>query len=548
MKRFAVSSALVALAVVLAWVGCGTDQGLVAPGGDTELGVAGKLVPAGEPVAKLTGLSRAMEVQNLHTERLLAIAGVVGTAIGRGADGQPAVLVLAETPGIRGIPPSLDGVPVVVKVTGKIRALTTPTGRFDRPVPTGVSTGHPDITAGTIACRVKDAEGNVYALSNNHVYADVNNASIGDNVLQPGAIDGGVDPDDAIGMLADFEPIKFAKRRKIPENTIDAAIALSSTANLSTATPEIGGYGTPNSTIVAALLGQQVQKFGRTTELTNGEITGVNTTVDVGYGPGKTARFVKQIIVESEIVFILGGDSGSLLVTDNADLNPVGLLFAGTSDGLLAVANRINLVLDRFNVSVDGEAPPPPTTGSIGGTVTDASGGTAIAGATISLDTGESTTTHDNGSYTIIDVPTGGRSVTASADGFESQTQPATVDEDQITTVNFTLSEAPAAPTLSVYVTTDEDSYVNREKVKITVTVTDGTNPVEGAAVRVEITTANKRLGLAADGNTNIEGVANFTYKVNSGRDGEGTYTVEARASKDGFNSGSDSTTFEVTK
>jgi hypothetical protein len=66
-----------------------------------------------------------------------------------------------------------------------------PTGRFDRPVPIGVSTGHPDITAGTIGARVKDSDGNIYALTNNHVYADENRASIGDKVLQPGAFDGG---------------------------------------------------------------------------------------------------------------------------------------------------------------------------------------------------------------------------------------------------------------------------------------------------------------------------------------------------------------------
>ncbi len=50
-----------------------------------------------------------------------------------------------------------------------------PTSRFNRPVPIGVSTGHPAITAGTIGARVTDGV-NVYALSNNHVYADENTA------------------------------------------------------------------------------------------------------------------------------------------------------------------------------------------------------------------------------------------------------------------------------------------------------------------------------------------------------------------------------------
>ncbi|MFH1884819.1 MAG: Ig-like domain-containing protein [Planctomycetota bacterium] len=300
---------------------------------------------------------RVREVQERNTDRLMAMDGVEGTAVGFNQNDQLAVKVFTAGPGVRGIPQELDGVPVQVVVTGKFYALSANV-RFDRPVPIGVSTGHPDITAGTIACRVKDLAGNVYALSNNHVYANSNEAEIGDDVIQPGTFDGGSLPDDFIGTLFDFEPIVFSR---LARNEIDAAIALSSTSLLGTATPA-GGYGTPSSTDVGAFLGQQVQKFGRTTELTKGEITYVNVTVNVGYGPGKTARFVKQIIVESEETpFIGGGDSGSLLVTDNADLNPVGLLFAGTGDGLLAVANRIDLVLNRFGVTVDSEeaAPPP---------------------------------------------------------------------------------------------------------------------------------------------------------------------------------------------
>ena len=503
-------------------------------------------VPQEETLLELAPTSQfqaVMTIQDRHTDRLLAIFGAVGTATGLTEDGKPAIIVFIKTGALAKsarIPTNIEEVPVIVKITGEIQALSHATERFDQPVPIGVSTGHPDITAGTIACRVTDGT-YVYALSNNHVYAAENDASIGDNVLQPGPFDGGIDPDDAIGTLSDFEPILFGRRFK---NEIDAAIALSSTANLGTATP-VGGYGTPNSTIVGAVLDQQVQKFGRTTELTKGKITGVNATVNVRYSSG-IAKFVKQIIVESGTRFIGGGDSGSLLVTDNADLNPVGLLFAGNSDGTFAIANRIDLVLERFGVTVDGEAPPPPTTGLIGGTVTNASGGTAIAGATISLDTGQSTTTDDNGSYTITDVPTGDRSVTASKGGFESQTKTATVNKSQTTIIDFALNEAPAAPTLSVSVTTNKTSYVNKEQVEITVTVADGTNPVGGAAVHVEITTGNKKFRLLFDGNTN-DGVATFKYKVNSKRDGEGIYKVDATASKDGFESGSESTTFAVT-
>ena len=116
--------------------------------------------------------------------------------------------------------------------------------------------------------------------------------------------------------------------------------------------------------------------------------------------------------------------------------------------------------------------------------------------------------------------------------------------------ISFTVGTPPPPPataTLSVTVTTDKASYVKRENVQITVAVTDGTSPVQGAAVHVVITTANGSK-LAGDGTTDDEGLAKFRYKVNSKRAGVGTYAVDATASKDGFDSGGGSTTFEVTQ
>ena len=309
---------------------------------------------------------RVKQVQERYTNALMAEPGVVGTAIGLGQGAQPVVLVLLEYGGLPGIPEELEGVPVHPVVTGKIYALPKPPGtpggggggslgptdRWPRPVPIGVSTGHPAITAGTISCRVTDGT-NVYALSNNHVYANQNAANIGDNVLQPGTYDGGTDPDDAIGTLADFQWIDFSGG----DNRIDAAIALSSTAELGNATPS-GGYGTPKSTTVAAYLNQKVKKYGRTTGLTTGQVYALNATVDVNYGGGNVARFVEQIIITPGS-FSAGGDSGSLIVADgkgksSADNGkPVGLLFAGST--LYTIANPIGPVLARFGVTVDGQ-------------------------------------------------------------------------------------------------------------------------------------------------------------------------------------------------
>jgi len=301
---------------------------------------------------------RVREAQERNTDWLMAIDGVVGTAIGLGQGAQPVVLVLLEHGGVRDIPEELEGVPVRPLVTGKIYALpkpdsppgldkdkeeeVDPTARFDRPVPIGVSTGHPNITAGTIGCRVGKG-GNVYALSNNHVYADENQASIGDAVIQPVKFDGGSSLADDIGTLNAYIPIDFGRG----DNIVDAAIALSSTANLGNATPS-DGYGVPSTTTVVPKVRERVQKYGRTTGLTKGKIDAINATVDVDYSTG-VARFVGQIII-SPGNFSAGGDSGSLIVTQKGK-NPVGLLFAGSF--FFTVANPIDDVLSAFGVTID---------------------------------------------------------------------------------------------------------------------------------------------------------------------------------------------------
>ena len=370
--RFNVLLGLLSVALVagLAWLSCTGDRSLTAPRNHQ---------PSLSFQGEQQDLGPAFAAKARHTERLLAIPGVVGTAVGLTRDGRPAVKIFTARQ-TAGLPQNLDGVPVVVEMTGEIVALSldrssgalavvTPgTDEYSHPVPIGVSTGNATATSncatGTIAARLFDGT-NYYALSNNHVYALTNTASIGSQVVQPGLIDddcpvGGIfDSDndalatDVIGTLRAFKAISFKRRTT---NVIDAAIALSSIARLTNTTP-VGGYGTPSSTTAPAFVGQAVQKYGRTTLLTTGAVSAVDGTVLVSYGSGKTAQFVHQIFVTSGGQFIGAGDSGSLLVNADAGLNPnpVGLLFAGNSSGTMAVANPIDAVLAYFS-SVVGAA------------------------------------------------------------------------------------------------------------------------------------------------------------------------------------------------
>ena len=466
---------------------------------------------AGGPPDGPPGLARAIAAQEGHTEALLAKAGVVGTGVGLTAGGKPAVVIFTESAGVAGLPRSLDGIPVRVKVTGKVFAAHHqpghcggPPGSWDPATcnggggntapaaddksvntlvdtnvtitltgsdadgcgatfaftitqsPTGGSLGgigavscdggsldadvtyDPDPTTtddsftftigdgtetsnpatvsitisdgsvppanigtssgtellyqtsggifcsgGTLGARLVDDKGtpttaddDYYALSNAHVYAQEGSdtveivggvvvpkpASTSDRILQPGRIDlspgcGTADEinDAVIGTLANWVAISFSS-----DNTVDAAIAATTTSDVGTATPA-GGYGEPKSTTLsaAAALGQNVQKYGRTSSYTTGTITVINVTVNVGYDNG-VATFVDQIFIEGDKgSFLKSGDSGSLLVINGGgdDRKPVGLLFASSKmgNGKFAWANEIGNVLTAFGVAIDGE-------------------------------------------------------------------------------------------------------------------------------------------------------------------------------------------------
>ena len=170
--------------------------------------------------------------------------------------------------------------------------------------------------------------------------------------MQPGLYDTkcAYSATNVLGTLSAFSPVSFSASAS---NVVDAAIGATTTADLGNSTPA-GGYGTPSSATQDASVGLAVQKFGRTSSLTTGTVTAVNGIVDVSYEAG-TARFVNQVIVQSSKAFLKAGDSGSLLVTNNAAANPVGLMFAADSSGKYAIANPIGPVLSQLGVTIDGK-------------------------------------------------------------------------------------------------------------------------------------------------------------------------------------------------
>lgn len=403
--------------------------------------------------ARGPNIDGAIAVQDRHTPGLLRIGGVVGSGVGLDASGQPVIRVYVASPSVVGVPAALEGVPVETVVTGQIVAQCRQS-ECPRPVPIGVSTGHPDITAGTLGARVTNGT-NVFALSNNHVYADQNDASIGDSALQPGAYDGGTDPADKIGALHDFEPINFSGGN----NQLDAAIAITSTSMVGTSTlPD--GYGTPSSSHISCnsncgnLLNLNVQKYGRTTGLTAGTINEVNVTVNVCYEGfaifcTKLATFVDQITIldndgkDNSNSFSAGGDSGSLIVSQSGN-QPVGLLFAGSS--ARTIANRIDLVLNRFGVTVDdsGAGDPPPT-----------STHTPTPTATDTPSDAEPTSTF---TPTATSTPSSGISLSVVAYKVRGL-QKADLSWSGATSTNVDIYRANGTGSLSLLVTTENDGF-----------------------------------------------------------------------------------------
>jgi hypothetical protein len=223
-------------------------------------------------------------------------------------------------------------------------------GERVRPAMGGYSVGHYKVTAGTIATGVFDQvpypgiPSKYYILSNNHVLANSNDAYIGDPILQPGSVDGGVYPDDQIGKLSRWITINFEGKK----NLVDAAIAETEFHDINREVywnGYIKGYSEDEKTpwYPNLKIGEIVIKTGRTTNYTSGKLSAFNATVNVNYGGGKMATFVRQIFTTN---LSAGGDSGSI-VTDYNN-NAVGLLFAGSTQ--VTILNPIFYVRNLLKI------------------------------------------------------------------------------------------------------------------------------------------------------------------------------------------------------
>jgi hypothetical protein len=197
--------------------------------------------------------------------------------------------------------------------------------------------------SGTLGALVSDRT-TLFILSNNHVLARSNQAADGEAVSQPGLIDNGCQAGNIVANVTAYP--------RIGNSNVDAAIAALIAGQMDESGTIMDIGGAPSATTTAPALSLAVQKSGRTTGHTTGSIGSVNTNVSVQYqqncGSGKkfVVTYTNQFVVNSGS-FSAGGDSGSLILTNDGTRRPVGLLFAGSS--ATTIANPINEVLARVS-------------------------------------------------------------------------------------------------------------------------------------------------------------------------------------------------------
>ena len=200
---------------------------------------------------------------------------------------------------------------------------------------------------GTLGAVVR-YDGVLSILSNNHVLARSGLAVVGEADIQPGLID-------LACSAATANIVGTFPGNKVPLGTgnVDAAL---STANANVdSTGTIMDIGIPCSAIQVPAVGLAVIKSGRTSGLTYGTVQAVNTSVSIQYQKGCnsgkkfTVSYTNQVTIVAvapSTLFSTGGDSGSLIVSNDGTPNPTALLFAGSTS--TTIGNPIQDVVNAF--------------------------------------------------------------------------------------------------------------------------------------------------------------------------------------------------------
>lgn len=373
--------------------------------------------PAAAIVQTLTTKAFSASVQGSSNQAVTwQVNGITGGNASVGTISSSGVFQAPES-----VPSNTSGQTVTVTVSAISQAspsvsgsaIVTVTSRNqlgqNTPVKLGASGGNVDdentteCEGGTIGSLVVRA-GTQFILSNNHVLARSDAATLGEGIIQPGLIDTSPACSSnaiTVGHLSQF--ITLEQPAGCTSNcapSVDAAIAqvVSGTVDTSGNIIELGetapnGVPTdepPASAIlpVSSLVpnATAVAKSGRSTGLTCSTIESINGTFSVQYQKGLggakfTAIYHNQVAINGG-TFSAAGDSGSLIVSQ-AGGQPIALLFAGSDTN--TVGNPVAIVLSSLGDTSNPQNFPafvgPTTRGAVAGCT---SAGVDALGATVS--------------------------------------------------------------------------------------------------------------------------------------------------------------------
>lgn len=237
------------------------------------------------------------------------------------------------------IPSEINGIKTdVIKRDRKVFPHSMDTNTYTT-IQGGIACGKFPEYTGTIGAIVVDnATKELMILSNYHVLAVDNTHKEGDPIFQPPGTE---------HLIAQ---LKYAALT----GNIDAAVAtINNSSNVHCTIMEVAEAGVKGVVDASEVMVEKssVTKRGITTRVTNGVIqTIITTPITVTY-EWCDWQVTDQIVIKGNATpFSLPGDSGSCVLNDSGYIT--GLLVGGPQDGSVTYANRIQNVLQTFNVSI----------------------------------------------------------------------------------------------------------------------------------------------------------------------------------------------------
>jgi hypothetical protein len=317
----------------------------------------------------------AMVTGSSNTNVTWEVAGVAGGTQATGFISSSGLFVAPSA-----APAKSDGTPIPTMITAVSQANATASGSMSvmvlatpnqktqiGAVKLGTSGGNETDISGNKCCSgtlgaLVVRNGTRYVLSNNHVLAKSDFGIAGDAISQPGLAETHCQ---IAGLTTVANLTEFYNLQTGTGNKIDAAIAqvvngqVDPNGNIlllgATATNGVPDPGPPVAGPgVAATMGMNVAKSGRTTALTCSSVIGINVSSMVSYSQNCDGSGMNFMVNYNDLVQVQGGtfseagDSGSLIVQQST-AQPVALLFGGNDQD--SVGNTISDVLNFFTMN-----------------------------------------------------------------------------------------------------------------------------------------------------------------------------------------------------